>query len=94
MHERGLVIARVLAVGDDELVVPGAKRGVVAALTAESGVVVRLAQRRRIATGRPLVEDLMQVGWEIVGEFERAGHDGVFDGFLSEWFFGTVLQNG
>jgi hypothetical protein len=67
---------------------------VVAALAAQAGVVARLAQRRRITAGRPLVEDLMQVGWEIVGEFQRARHDGVFDGFLAEWFFGTVLQNG
>ena len=83
-------------VGDDKLVIPRAERGVVAAVTAQAGVVADLGpvQRRRIATGRPLVEDLMQVSGEIVSKFQRAGQEGVFDGFLSELLIGTIFEDG
>jgi hypothetical protein len=80
------------AIGVNEFVIPRAERGVIAALAAQAGMTVQFVLRRCIATGGMLVKDLMQVGFEIAGELQRTGEDGVFDGFLAEIFLGTLLQ--
>jgi len=50
--------------------------------------------RRRVTAVRPEIKDGVQVGRQVVGELERATDQGGFDGILSEFFIGALLQDG
>jgi hypothetical protein len=87
------VFAALFLVGHDKAVVIGFELRAFPALAAAAGPVgAAFPLRRRVTAVRPEVEDGVQVGRQVVGEWERTIDDGGFDGILPEFLFGTLLQ--